>query len=222
MDGNGRWAKKRGLPRSAGHKKGIDALKRAVQITAKLGVKVLSVYVFSTENWKRPQDEVSFLMKLFEGQIDKQVEELHQNNVRVCFLGRLHELSPILQKKIQSSQDKTALNTGVRLNVMINYGGRQELLDSIRALASQVQDHQLLPQDITMDTVASSLYTRDCPDPELLIRTSGEFRISNFMLWQISYSEVYVTDTLWPDFDEPEYAQALGWYATRERRFGGV
>lgn len=222
MDGNGRWAKSKGLPRSAGHKRGIDALKRAVELTAKFGVKMVSVFVFSSENWKRPESEVSFLMKLFETQIDRQVKDLHKNKVRVRFLGRLTELSSVLQDKISRAEDLTRDNQGVALNVMINYGSRQEMVDAVKSMATAVVSGTLDLNQIDPEIVSRHLYTAGMPDPELLIRTSGEFRLSNYMLWQISYAEVYVTEKFWPDFDEAEYQKALEWYASRERRFGGL
>ncbi|HAR63155.1 MAG: isoprenyl transferase [Candidatus Margulisiibacteriota bacterium] len=222
MDGNGRWARKRGLPRSAGHKKGIDALRRTVELSAEFGVKVLSVYVFSTENWKRPEKEVLFLMKLFESQIDRQVQDLHNNNVRVKFLGRIHELSSVLQEKIKRSEEKTKDNEKITLNVMINYGSRQEIIDAVKEIADNVRNDTLNINDLSPEEFSKYLYTKHCPDPELLIRTSGESRISNFMLWQLSYAEIYISEVLWPDFDKEEYQKALSWYDSRERRFGGL
>jgi undecaprenyl diphosphate synthase len=214
MDGNGRWAKKRGLPRIAGHKRGGDSLKAVLKAAAELGVKYLSVYAFSTENWGRPKAEVDFLMGLFSQTIDRQMEELMENEVRLRFLGRLDKLSAPLQKKMQAAMEKTRENKLINLNVMVNYGGRAEIVDTLQSLIDSGE------KTIDEKAISSRLYTKDIPDPDLLIRTASEFRVSNFMLWQIAYAEIYVTATLWPDFRKEQLVEAIENYQKRERRYG--
>jgi undecaprenyl diphosphate synthase len=216
MDGNGRWAKKRGLPRIAGHKVGADSLKEAVKTCAEAGVKYLTVYAFSTENWKRPEEEVGFLMSLFSQTLDREVAELEKNNVRLRFLGRLQDFSSDLQKKMQDAMEKLSKNTGLNLNVMVSYGGRAEIVDAIRGMTKD----EVPNDEITEETVGKYLYTKGIPDPDLLIRTASEMRVSNFLLWQIAYAEIYVTEVLWPDFRKKELLAAIEDYSRRERRFG--
>jgi len=216
MDGNGRWAKKRGLPRLAGHKVGADSLKEAVKTCAEAGVKHLTVYAFSTENWKRPEEEVGFLMSLFSQTLDREVAELEKNNVRLRFLGRLQDFSPELQKKMREAMERLSKNTGLNLNVMVSYGGRAEIVDAVRAMMKD----EVPNDEIKEETISRYLYTCDIPDPDLLIRTASEMRVSNFLLWQIAYAEIYVTEVLWPDFRKKELLLAIEDYSRRERRFG--
>lgn len=214
MDGNGRWAKKRGLPRIAGHKVGADSLKEAVKTCAEVGVKYLTVYAFSTENWKRPQDEVNFLMSLFSQTLDREIEELQKNNVRLRFLGRLQDFSPELKKKMREAMVRLSKNTGLNLNVMVSYGGRAEIVDAVKKMMDEGR------RTIDETGFGQYLYTKDIPDPDLLIRTASEMRVSNFLLWQIAYAEIYVTEVLWPDFRKKELLAAIEDYSRRERRFG--
>ncbi|MBI5699143.1 di-trans,poly-cis-decaprenylcistransferase [Candidatus Saganbacteria bacterium] len=216
MDGNGRWAKKKGLPRIAGHKVGADSLKEAVKTCAEAGVKHLTVYAFSTENWKRPKEEVGFLMTLFSQTLDREVAELEKNNVRLRFLGRLQDFSPELQKKMKAAMERLSKNTGLNLNVMVSYGGRAEIVDAIL----EMRKDEVPNDEINEETVGKYLYTKDVPDPDLLIRTASEMRVSNFLLWQIAYAEIYVTEVLWPDFRKKELLAAIVDYSKRERRFG--
>ena len=216
MDGNGRWAKKRGLPRIAGHKVGADSLKEAVKTCAEAGVKYLTVYAFSTENWKRPEEEVGFLMSLFSQTLDREVAELEKNNVRLRFLGRLQDFSPELQKKMREAMERLAKNTGLNLNVMVSYGGRAEIVDAVRRMTKD----KLVNEQINEEAISSYLYTAGIPDPDLLVRTASEMRVSNFLLWQIAYAEIYVTEVLWPDFRKKELQAAIEDYSRRERRFG--
>jgi undecaprenyl diphosphate synthase len=222
MDGNGRWAQKRGLPRTAGHIKGVDALKEVVKTSAAIGLKYLSVYAFSTENWKRPKDEVDFLMSLLTKTINKELTEIIGQNVKVNVFGRTNELPEGLQKSIDFVRMKSAGNTGLTLNIMLNYGSRAEIADGVRQLAKQIELGRLKPEDITEERITQSLYTAPVPDPDLLIRTSGEMRLSNFLLWQAAYAEIYVTQALWPDFGRIELLKAIKDYQERQRRFGGI
>ena len=218
MDGNGRWAQKKGLPRIAGHQQGVESLKEIVKSSAEFGVKYLSVYVFSTENWQRPRDEVKFLMDLLGKMIDREVGELNQNNVRLRFLGRIHELSPELNKKISGAMKATEKNDGLNLAIMVNYGGRAEIIDAVRAILRDKKK----PDEIDEAAIKERLYGPMIPDPDLLIRTGGEQRISNFLLWQIAYSEILVTETLWPEFRREHLLEAMAEYQKRNRRFGRV
>ncbi|MFA5892447.1 MAG: isoprenyl transferase [Candidatus Margulisiibacteriota bacterium] len=215
MDGNGRWAKQRGLPRIAGHKTGAESLRAVLKACAEFGVKYLTVYAFSTENWGRPRDEVDFLMSLFSLTIDREMNELMKNRVRLKFLGQLDRFSPELQTKMKEAMEKTKENDRITLSVMVNYGGRAEIVDAVNELIGT-------REKITEEEFGKYLYTKDLPDPDLLIRTANEMRISNFLLWQIAYAEIYVTPTLWPDFRREQLAEALAAYAQRERRFGKV
>ena len=215
MDGNGRWAKKRGLPRTFGHKEGAAALRKIITHAAKLGIKYLTVYAFSTENWKRSQEEVSALMFLFKSYIKNEEKNIMENNIRFMVSGRRENVSESLLEAIDKLQEKSKNNSGLTFNIAFNYGGRAEIIDAVNKI--------LKSGKTSIDEVEFSKYLyNDIPDPELLIRTSGELRISNFLLWQIAYSEIYITDTLWTDFDEKELDKAIESYEKRDRRFGGV
>lgn len=218
MDGNGRWAKARGLPRLAGHRAGTENLRRILRACVKHGIKILTLYAFSTENWGRPADEVRGLMTILEQVIDHELKELHAEGVRINHIGRPAGISSRLQKKIKQAVDLTHANTTLTLNVALNYGGRQEIIDAIRRI---IQDG-LQPDQIDDALLGQYLYTAGQPDPDLIVRTSGEMRVSNFLIWQGAYAELYVTPTYWPDFDENELQLALDHYASRERRFGLV
>ena len=222
MDGNGRWAGQRKLPRVMGHREGVEALKRTLRLCSDWGIGSLTAYAFSTENWNRPGEEVSFLMTLFERVLAKELKALEQEQVRIRFLGDLEQLPEGLQQLIQDATDRTASNTGIRFNVCTNYGGRRELVRAARLLAEQVARGELEPGAIDEQAFASKLLTAGEPDPDLLIRTSGEQRISNFLLWQLAYAELHITDVLWPDFDEAALVTALMDFQNRQRRFGGV
>ena len=218
MDGNGRWAKKRLLPRAAGHKEGVASLKVVLKACAEFGVKYLTVYAFSTENWGRPQEEVDFLMNLFAQSIDREIDELIASGVRLRFLGRIHKFSDQLQAKMREAMDKTKDCDRITLNVMVNYGGRAELADAFQ----QMTNDQVPNDEINEDKISNYLYTKGMPDPDLLIRTADEMRVSNFLLWQIAYAEIYVTPKLWPDFRQAQLAEAIEAYQKRERRFGKI
>lgn len=222
MDGNGRWAKQRGLPRIMGHRRGVDTLKQLLRRCNDWGIAALTAYAFSTENWGRPLEEVSFLMMLFERVLRRELAEMMAENVRIQFVGNLLDLPPSLQEEIHRAVEITRPNQGIQFTVATNYGGRQEILQACRAIATQVQAGTLAPEAIDETLLSRHLYTADLPDPDLLIRTSGEMRISNFLLWQLAYAEIYVTNALWPDFDQAEFHQALLAYQSRDRRFGKV
>jgi undecaprenyl diphosphate synthase len=216
MDGNGRWATQHHLPRLAGHKAGVNALKRVVECARDEHIEMLSVYAFSTENWARPKAEVDGLMRLLWETLRFELEKLHKDGVRLRHLGRLHDLSPDLQRAILDSMELTRNNTTVQLNVCFNYGGRAELVDAVRQIIADRRD----PASITEELISSYLYTRDLPDPDMVIRTAGEMRVSNFLLWQSAYSEYYATPTLWPDFRREDLLAALESFQKRQRRFG--
>jgi undecaprenyl diphosphate synthase len=218
MDGNGRWATGRGLPRAAGHKAGIEALKKTVKTCVEIGVKYLTVYAFSTENWERPKNEVDFLMSLFKESIDREMETLQKAKVRIKFLGRTEDFPQELQKKMRSAEERTQSNANLDLNIMVNYGGRAEILDAVAKVVEGVKEGQPLSEEL----VAQNLYTAGIPDPDLLVRTAYERRISNFLLWQVAYSELYFTKTLWPDFGGKELFAAIKDYQARVRKFGRV
>ncbi|ACK64234.1 undecaprenyl diphosphate synthase [Rippkaea orientalis PCC 8801] len=222
MDGNGRWAKRRGLPRIMGHQRGVDTLKDLLRCCKDWGVPALTAYAFSTENWGRPLDEVEFLMTLFERVLRRELREMMEENVRIRFVGNLAVLPPSLQEEIARSMQDTQNNTGIDFTVATNYGGRQEIVQACQAIATQVQQGLLNPQDIDESIFEDHLYTKGIAHPDLLIRTSGEMRLSNFLLWQLAYAEIYVTQTLWPDFNREEFHQALLAYQQRERRFGKI
>ncbi|MCS5699309.1 isoprenyl transferase [Cyanobium sp. FGCU-52] len=222
MDGNGRWARQRGLPRVMGHRAGVEALKRTLRLCSDWGVGALTAYAFSTENWTRPGEEVSFLMTLFERVLARELEGLMKEQVRIRFLGDLEQLPSGLQALIADATSRTATNHGIHFNVCTNYGGRSELVRAARRLAQQVAEGQLDPAAIDEARFAAELFTAGEADPDLLIRTSGEQRISNFLLWQLAYAEIHLTDVLWPDFDEGALLAALLDYQGRQRRFGGI
>jgi len=222
MDGNGRWARQRNLPRVMGHREGVEALKRTLRLCSDWGIGALTTYAFSTENWNRPGEEVSFLMTLFERVLARELEGLEREQVRIRFLGDLEQLPPGLQQLISAATARTAANTGIHFNVCTNYGGRRELVQAARRLAEAVARGELDPGAIDEAAFAGQLQTVGEVDPDLLIRTSGEYRISNFLLWQLAYAEIHITDVLWPDFNEQALVQALLDYQNRQRRFGGV
>jgi undecaprenyl diphosphate synthase len=222
MDGNGRWARKRGLPRIEGHRAGIASVNESVRTCGELGIEVLSLYAFSTENWKRPHLEVSVLMKLLLQTINNEIDDLDKNNVKVISIGRLSDLPKETRRALELAMEKTAGNTGLTLNLALSYSGRSEIIDAIRRMTKALKEGTIRPADITEDRFQDFLDTAGLPDPDLLIRTSGEMRISNFLLWQMAYSEIYVTDVLWPDFRRQHLLQALQDYQQRERRFGLV
>ena len=222
MDGNGRWATARGLDRSKGHVAGVDALREAVTTSVRLGIDVFTVYAFSTENWRRPKREVDLLMHLFATTLVKELPLFHQENVRLRFLGDLDALPERTRVVFQRGLDETADHTGMVFALAVNYGSRAEIARAARSLARDVATGTLEPDQIDEDALAGRLYTAGLPDPDLLIRTSGEMRLSNYLLWQLAYTEFYVTDTLWPDFDRWDYLRAVVAYQGRSRRFGGV
>lgn len=222
MDGNGRWAKRRGLPRIAGHKAGVKAVKRVVEAAGELGISVLTLYTFSHENWKRPRQEVSAIMKLLYETTKREINELDKNNVKLITTGRIEELSPLRRDILEKAKEQTKDNTGLVLNLALNYGGRTEILDAVKHIAQEVKQGKLDIDDLNEDNFAKYLYTNGLPDPDLLIRTSGEKRISNFLLWQTSYTELYITDVLWPNFTAKDFYEAIWDYQNRERRFGRV
>ncbi|MEM6837515.1 MAG: isoprenyl transferase [Cyanobacteria bacterium P01_C01_bin.120] len=222
MDGNGRWAQQRGMPRIMGHRRGVDTLKKLLRTCDDWGIPALTAYAFSTENWGRPHTEVDFLMTLFERVLRQELSEMKAEGVRIQFVGHLQSLPVSLQAEIDRAVQETQSNPGIRFTVATNYGGRQEIVQACRAIATQVKLGHLIPEDIDETTFGHHLYTAGLEDPDLLIRTSGEMRISNFLLWQLAYAEIYVTNTLWPDFDPTEFHQALGDYQKRHRRFGKV
>lgn len=222
MDGNGRWAQRRGLPRIMGHQRGVDTLKDLLRCCRDWGVPALTAYAFSTENWGRPLEEVEFLMTLFERVLRLELREMMEENVKIAFVGNLAVLPPSLQSEIARSMADTKDNTGIQFTVATNYGGRQEIVQACQAIAIQVQKGLLNPEEIDESLFERHLYTTGLSHPDLLIRTSGEMRISNFLLWQLAYAEIYVTQTLWPDFNREEFHKALLVYQQRERRFGKV
>jgi undecaprenyl diphosphate synthase len=222
MDGNGRWAKARGAPRLFGHRAGRESVREVVRGCAELGVEVLTLYTFSTENWDRPAREVSALMTMLRASLRHERAELRANNVRLQVIGRITDLPAPVRRAIEETQQYLAGSTGMLLNLALSYGGRVELVDAIRRMLGEGAERRLQPQDVDEELVSSFLYTAGLPDPDLLIRTSGEMRISNFMLWQLAYTEFWVTDTLWPDFRRRHLLQAIAEYQRRERRFGRV
>ena len=222
MDGNGRWAKRRGLPRTAGHRAGVKTVKRIVRAAGELGISVLTLFTFSRENWKRPKYEVSAIMKLLYETTKREIEELNENNVRLITTGRIDELPQQKREVLERAKDKTNNNTGLILNLALNYGGRSEILDAVKQLALDVREGKLDPNSLDESSFSEYLYTKSLPDPDLLIRTSGEMRISNFLLWQTSYTELYVTNVLWPNFTVRDFYQAIRDYQNRKRRFGKI
>ncbi len=222
MDGNGRWAKRRGLPRVAGHREGVKSVRAVVEAAGELGIDVLTLYTFSKENWRRPVYEVSTLMNLLVHTLQREIDELHAKNVRFNAIGDLDDLPVEAYECLVRAMERTRDNTGLTLNLAISYGGRSEIVHAVRKIARLVRQGQIAPEDVDEDLIQQHLYTQNLPDPDLLIRTSGESRISNFMLWQSAYTELYLTRTLWPDFRKREFYEALIGYMRRERRFGMV
>jgi undecaprenyl diphosphate synthase len=220
MDGNGRWARRRALPRHAGHRSGVGSVRRTVELAAERGVKHLTLFAFSSENWSRPREEVSKLMSLFVEALQREVDELHRNNVRLEFIGAREQLQAGLIEKISAAEEQTAANTGLHLMVAVAYGGRWDITQAARELARKASAGELELQDIDDRAVAAELQLGDIPDPDLLIRTGGEQRISNFLLWNLAYAELYFCDTLWPDFGDKDFDEALAFYAMRQRRYG--
>ena len=222
MDGNGRWATKKGLPRSFGHNKGVSVLKEIIKASKNLGCKVLTVYAFSTENWTRPTKEVDFLINLFREVLKNEIEEIHQELIKIKFIGDLSPFPEDLKQIICNSESLTKNNNSFLLNICANYGGRQEIVKVAKKLALKFSSGELTPSEVNEELFSSQLLTGGIKDPELLIRTSGEKRISNFLLWQLAYSEIYISDVLWPDFNEFEFLKAIIDYQSRNRRFGGI
>ena len=220
MDGNGRWTKSRGLPRIRGHQVGVERVEEIIQSAPALGIKYLTLYAFSKENWRRPKDEVSFLMELLGKYLDQKLEEMKRQNVVFNTIGHLDDLPAPIREKIVRNKQETRQNTGLVVTFAFSYSARVEITDACRVLAEKAAQGEIRPADITEATLARHLYTANLPDPDLLIRTSGEMRISNFLLWQISYTELYVTEKYWPDFTREELVKAIQSYQTRERRFG--
>lgn len=221
MDGNGRWARQKGVPHLRGHREGAESLRAIVKACKKLGVKILTVYAFSTENWRRPKREVSGLMKLLVTYLRNQEHELHDNRIRLRHIGRLQDLAPAVRAELVRVMKATESYSDGQLILALSYGGREEIAHAASCLAADVKAGKLAPNEIDEQALSARLYVPDVPDPDLMIRTSGEMRLSNFLLWQLSYAELYVTDTLWPDFREEEFRLALAEYGKRQRRFGG-
>lgn len=222
LDGNGRWAKKRGLPRQMGHKKGCETVEQIVEDAARIGIKYLTVYGFSTENWKRPEEEVGALMQLFRFYTKRLLKIATESNVRVKMIGERNRFAPDIIDGINRLEEQTKENTGLTFVIAVNYGGRDEITRAVRKVMEAVKAGTLSAEEMTENVFASYLDTADIPDPDLLIRTSGELRLSNYLLWQLAYSELYVTDCLWPDFNKEELMEAIRQYNKRDRRFGGV
>jgi undecaprenyl diphosphate synthase len=222
MDGNGRWAARRGKPRIFGHRAGAESVRVIVDSAARLGAKALTLYAFSTENWKRPEDEIKALMRMLIRYLNNELEKVHKQGIRFQAIGRLEALSPKVRKEILRAMEVTKNNKEMTLSVALNYGGRAEIVDACRAAAEKILQNGADPEKITEETIAENLYTRGLPEVDLMIRTSGEFRISNFLLWQLAYSEIYVTPTLFPDFRLKDFLEAVLDFQRRERRFGGI
>jgi undecaprenyl diphosphate synthase len=220
MDGNGRWAQRQGLPRVRGHEAGAESVREIVRVCGEIGVEALTLFSFSTENWRRPEDEVEALMALLARYLTDETVELMQNSVRLRGIGELERLPKHVRQLLEQATEITAKNKGLRLTLALSYGGRAEIVHAVREIAARVQQGSLDPASISEETVSSLLYTAGLPEPDLLVRTSGEMRISNFLLWQLAYAEIYVTETLWPEFRRAELEEAVQWFATRERRFG--
>jgi undecaprenyl diphosphate synthase len=222
MDGNGRWAGKRHLPRIAGHRAGVASARQVIESCAKLGIHALTLYAFSLENWRRPKAETDFLMRLLREYLRKELPEIHRNNIRMFVIGRLDQLPDAVRDDVRHAMDLTAGNTGMKLAVALNYGGRAELVDAFNAILDRAKRNGATHSPVDEETISQNLYTAGLPDPDLLIRTSGEMRVSNFLLWQIAYAEIYVTETLWPDFTRTKLLEALTEFQKRERRYGGL
>jgi len=221
MDGNGRWAQKRHLPRIAGHRSGTQSARTTIETCARLKIEALTLYAFSVENWRRPKTEIDFLMQLLREYLRKEMPLIQKNEIRMRFLGRMDELPAGVQKDVREATEKTAENKGMVLCVALNYGGRAEIVDAMNAILEERNGHEALAK-VTEEQISRHLYTEGLPDPDLLIRTSGEMRVSNFLLWQIAYAEIFVTETLWPDFNRARLLEALVEYQKRERRYGGI
>jgi undecaprenyl diphosphate synthase len=222
MDGNGRWAKRRHLPRIAGHRAGASSVRQIIETCARMGIPALTLYAFSLENWRRPQLEVDFLMRLLREYLSQELPEIHRNNIRLLIIGRVEQLPAAVREDVRNAMELTAGNTGMKLAVALNYGGRAELVDAFNAILDKVRNNGATHAPVDEKMISDNLYTAGLPDPDLLIRTSGEMRISNFLLWQIAYAEMYVTETLWPDFTRARLLEALVEFQKRERRYGGL
>jgi undecaprenyl diphosphate synthase len=222
MDGNGRWARKRHLPRVAGHRAGVNTAREAIETCARLRIPALTLYAFSNENWRRPKAEIDFLMRLLREYLRRELPVIHRNNIKLLVIGRPEQLPEAVRRDIEKAMQTTAGNTGMRLVVALNYGARGELVDAFNRILETVRHNGIEAFHVDEQVVSDHLYTAGLPDPDLLIRTSGEMRVSNFLLWQIAYAEIYVTETLWPDFHRAQLFEALIDYQRRERRFGGI
>ncbi len=220
MDGNGRWAKSKGKPRVFGHKKGVNAVRKTIVAASKLGIKAMTLFAFSSENWRRPEEEVGLLMELFITVLSSEVKKLHKNNLQLRVIGDTSRFSERLQKKIVEAENLTASNTGMVINIAANYGGKWDITEAAKALALKARNGEIRVEDINEQLITEHLTMADLPEVDLLIRTSGECRISNFMLWQMAYAEMYFTPEFWPDFDEDSLVEAVTWFINRERRFG--
>jgi undecaprenyl diphosphate synthase len=222
MDGNGRWAKARGMSRTQGHLEGVKRVEEIIKFSRDIGIEYLTIYAFSTENWSRPQDEVSMIMRTFILVLGQKAKELGKNGVRINFIGRRQGVPAEVLKAMDEAAFVTAGNTAMTLNIAFNYGARGEIVDAVKSILVQSREGKIKAEDVDEDAISSHLYTKGQPDPDLLIRTSGEMRISNFLLWQLSYAEIYFTDKCWPEFNEEEFSKALADFAQRDRRWGGV
>jgi undecaprenyl diphosphate synthase len=222
MDGNGRWAQRRHLPRVAGHRAGVQTARTAIETCSRLGIRALTLYAFSMENWRRPKAEIDFLMRLLREYLRKELPTLHRNNVRMLVIGRSDQLPEEVREDVERAMAQTAANTGMILTIALNYGGRAELVDAFNRILDRVRNNGLADACVDEEMISRYLYTAGLPDPDLLIRTSGEMRVSNFLLWQIAYAEIYVTETLWPDFNRAQLCEALLDFQKRERRYGGL
>lgn len=222
MDGNGRWAKSRFMPRTYGHKVGVETIRKVVKECSRLGVKYLTLYAFSTENWKRPKEEVSALMGLLVKYLRNELEELHKNNVKILTIGDISKLPQVCIEELDLAKEKTKDNRGLVMSLALNYGGRNDLVNAVKNISQEVVDGKISVDDIGDDLISSHLSTKESPDPDLVVRTSGEQRLSNFLLWELAYSEFYFADIHWPDFDEKELQKAIFAYQSRDRRFGGI
>ncbi|MBN2105315.1 isoprenyl transferase [bacterium] len=222
MDGNGRWAKKRGLPRVAGHREGVKSVRDIVEACGELNVQVLTLYTFSTENWRRPKEEISALMGLLVRTLRKEIDDLMKNNVRLTAIGQIDNLPGEAAREFREGIELTKDNSGLNLNLALNYGSREEIIFCVRSIANKIKSGQLVPGAVNANCIQEHLYTANIPDPDLMIRTSGEFRLSNFLLWQLAYTEIFITDILWPDFRREQLYQAIDDFQRRERRFGKV
>lgn len=221
MDGNGRWANKKGLPRSVGHKEGAEAVKRIIANCLDINIPILTLFAFSTENWKRPKNEITYLLKLFERVLSKEKTNLIKKNIKINFIGRLNDLPNSLNKKMSELNESTKRNNKLILNIAINYGGRAEIVDAFKSIMLKIDEKKLNIEEINENTIRDNLYTHNLPDPDLLIRTASEMRISNFMIWQIAYTELWVTPVLWPDFDKNNLIEAIINFQKRVRKYGG-